>query len=178
MKAVPREHVRNPLREPDTNSEERDSPRMQMFASHAPTSCTAKPVSPLSFESSIVSRVWQHRATIAKSARAQSLLAVHDTRITPLYINCDTQSSESNRSLLNPFPKLSPSLSQVVISDCFLDSSLSPVVRHEPELPIVMSLLADTQLFADVPSGLVSFDTAREQLKSLSIIDVVIEKLD
>ena len=33
-KAVPREHVRNPLREPDSNSKPRDSPRVQTFASH------------------------------------------------------------------------------------------------------------------------------------------------
>ena len=94
LKAVPTAHVRNPLREPDSNSEARDSRQVQMFVSHAPTSCTAQPVSPLSLKSSIVSRVWQHRATIAKSARGQSLLAAHDTRITPLYIDCDTQSSE------------------------------------------------------------------------------------
>ena len=73
---------------------------------------------------------------------------------------------------------LSPSQSQVVISYRFLDSSLSPVFRHEPELPILMSSLADTLLFADVPTGLVSLDTAREQLKTFQIIDVVIEGLD
>ena len=41
-----------------------------------------------------------------------------------------------------------------------------------------MSSLADTQLFADVPTGLVLLDIAREQLKSFPIIDVVIEGLD
>ena len=178
LKAVPKEHVRNPLREPDSNYKARDSPPVQMFASRTPTSCTAQPVSPLSPESSIVSRVWQHRETVAKSARAQILLAAHDMRITPSYINCDSQSSESNRLLLNPFLKLSPSKSQVVIFDCYLNSSLSPVFRREPKLPIVMSLLADTQLFADVPTSLGLLNTAREQLKSFPIIDVVILGLD
>ena len=125
--------MRNPPREPDSNSKARDSPQVQMFASHAHTSCTAQPVSPLFLKSFIVLRVWQHRATIAKSARAQSLLAAHDTPITPLYINCDTQSSERSRVLLNPFPKLSPSQFQVVISDRIFDSSLSPVFRIELE---------------------------------------------
>ena len=68
--AVPREHVRNPLSKLDSNYETRDSSRFQMFAAHAPTSCTDKPVSLLSFEHSIVSRVLQHRATIANLARA------------------------------------------------------------------------------------------------------------
>ena len=74
-KAVPREHVRNPLREPDSNSEPRDSPRLQTFASHALTSCTREPVLSLFPRNSIVSRVWQHRAIMTKSAHAQSLLA-------------------------------------------------------------------------------------------------------
>ena len=36
LKAVPREHVRNPLREPDLNFLARDSPRVQTFVSDAP----------------------------------------------------------------------------------------------------------------------------------------------
>ena len=178
LKAVPRKHVRIPLRELDSNAEARDSPRVQMFASHPLNSCTAQLVSPLSLESSIVSRVWQHRATIGKSARTQSLLAAHDTCNTLLYFDCDIKSSESNRLFLNPFPKLSPSQSQVVIFDRFLNSSLFPVQRLEAELSIVMSSLTYTQLFAYVPTGLVSLDTAREQLKSFPIIDVVIEVID
>ena len=55
-----------------------------------------------------LSRVWQHREIVSKSARAKSLLAAHDTCITPLYINIDTQSSEDNSSLWNPFLKLTP----------------------------------------------------------------------
>ena len=41
-----------------------------------------------------------------------------------------------------------------------------------------MSSLADTQLIADVPTGLVSLNTACEQLKSFPTFDVVIEGLD
>ena len=43
LKAVPRENLRNPLREPDSNSEARDSPRVQTFASHSPTSSPPNP---------------------------------------------------------------------------------------------------------------------------------------
>ena len=56
-KAVPREYVRNLLREPNSNSEPRYSPRVQTFASHAPTSCTRKPVLSLFLRNSIVTRL-------------------------------------------------------------------------------------------------------------------------
>ena len=46
------------------------------------------------------------------------------------------------------------------------------------ELPIVMSLLTVTQLFADFQINLILLETARKQHKSFPIIEVVIKKLD
>ena len=176
FKVVPYKHLRNPLRAPDLNFKPRDSPRVQMFVWHALTSSTAQLV--LHTKSLIVLRIWEHRATVAKSVCAQYFLASHDTRITPLYNNCNTQSNENNRSLLNPFPKLNLNLSLAVIFDRYCISSLFPVQKIEIKLPIVMSSLTDTQLFADVPTGLVTLFASREQPNSFPIIDVVIKWLN
>ena len=86
--SVQREHVCNPLRKPDSNFKARDSSRVQMVAAHAPTSCTDKPVSPLALLHLLVSRILQHCATVAKSARPQSQLAEHCSRAFVVFAAC------------------------------------------------------------------------------------------
>ena len=81
-------HVCNLLRKPDSNFKARDSSRVQMVAAHAPTSCTDKPVSPLALLHLLVSRILQHCATVAKSARPQSQLAEHCSRAFVVFAAC------------------------------------------------------------------------------------------
>ena len=122
-----------------------------------------------------MSPIWQHSTALTQPARAQSQCTTHDTRLSPLYINCDTRACDSSFSFANLFSSPSPTLPR--IRDCDLRSS-SCRRSLQLEFPVAMFSHSDTQLFADVPTGFISIDAAREQLKSFPVIHVTLEGLD